>query len=1040
MEVKIDKLDKSFRNTRYKSNNEFTICDEEQFESNMNYTNGSIPFVENGKNGENEENVENTDSKLYKNIDFFTIKNTFKYIFNKFKKGIYVSIRNNELVSFLPFSKHNFTNEWGEYIKFDKEKYNSMTDFLILSSKLSGYNVNKKDINQNTSKWYANNFLLRNEYPLKESDTGVETLRDMMVQLCKYRKVSDIDFFINRRDFPILKKNLTEPYNCIYNNKNLPLLSHSYSNYCPILSMSITNDFADIPIPTFEDWKRVSSQEDGILFEECKNYVYNFNLDFSSKIEKAVFRGSNTGQGTTVDTNKRLYLVNLANSKDGKELIDAGITKWNTRPQKEFGKKYLTFTDTTQLKFGLVEPLTPEQQSNYKYIVNVDGHVSAYRLSLEMSMGSVILLVNSEYKLWFKNMLVDGFHYISVKEDMSDLIDKIKWCKRNEEKCKEIAKNALNFYKTYLSKKYILDYLESTINKLKENMGSYVCPFFNMREKIYTRELEIISKNKEDNDKENTKNLELIRCHSYLSSLDTFKTFLSENFDLSLIETESSTKNVISKKDNSEIFSTNIQNNIEVLVKRTCSKDSNDKIKNLYHSYFIGKFCINPIINELNNFSYTYSISVQEDKEDKEELYHIQEYIQGDSLYKWLENESLNLRDLVTIFIQICFILKKSQELIGFIHYDLYPWNVIVKKLNNKKDFYYSLESGVYKINTNFDIKIIDFERSTAIYEGVKYGVNNLFVDNYIQDVLSLLFSSLYIIINKNNTKNTEITDIFKIMNFITKTDYRKDEFNSIGEIKKFLNLNKKMNEMIYSDKKDMLNKNPLDFVNHIISNQIKNNCNLSYSKVSKNKINEENKENKHELEKSVLYTFMNTENKTNFFKVYFEKNKPIFDKYNNLDFSYSSSFGCLENEENEEKEEETEYKEDEYIFMNELLRLYLSGSSDLDNLTKYVYNADKTCIYDNVKFSKCFSIISKSKNNTDFNYLILTDEKLLNKYVEEIFLKNNDYNTNTFKEISKYYLEEIDKYENVKNVKNRLFLEKIVGIRKILTERVFFS
>ena len=35
----------------------------------------------------------------------------------------------------------------------------------------------------------------------------------------------------------------------------------------------------------------------------------------------------------------------------------------------------------------------------YKYIINIEGHTIAYRLSLELSMGSVILLVDCENKL-----------------------------------------------------------------------------------------------------------------------------------------------------------------------------------------------------------------------------------------------------------------------------------------------------------------------------------------------------------------------------------------------------------------------------------------------------------------------------------------------------------------------------------------------------------------------------------------------------------------------------------------------------------------
>ena len=44
-----------------------------------------------------------------------------------------------------------------------------------------------------------------------------------------------------------------------------------------------------------------------------------------------------------------------------------------------------------------------EEQSNHKYILNIDGHVKAFRLGNELRMGSVILLVDSPYTLWFQD-------------------------------------------------------------------------------------------------------------------------------------------------------------------------------------------------------------------------------------------------------------------------------------------------------------------------------------------------------------------------------------------------------------------------------------------------------------------------------------------------------------------------------------------------------------------------------------------------------------------------------------------------------------
>ena len=51
------------------------------------------------------------------------------------------------------------------------------------------------------NKWYSNNCLVRFEYPPSEGDSGVSQMKDMFSSLCNTRKIPDIEFFVNRRDF-----------------------------------------------------------------------------------------------------------------------------------------------------------------------------------------------------------------------------------------------------------------------------------------------------------------------------------------------------------------------------------------------------------------------------------------------------------------------------------------------------------------------------------------------------------------------------------------------------------------------------------------------------------------------------------------------------------------------------------------------------------------------------------------------------------------------------------------------------------------------
>ena len=96
-------------NVRYKNFNQthFTAGDEEQFVQFMNNENCSIQ-----KQNINLNKNLFSDLKLnfwhkYSDLEGDSIFNTFRYVFHKFKKGIFIKIENNKLKVFLPFSKSN---------------------------------------------------------------------------------------------------------------------------------------------------------------------------------------------------------------------------------------------------------------------------------------------------------------------------------------------------------------------------------------------------------------------------------------------------------------------------------------------------------------------------------------------------------------------------------------------------------------------------------------------------------------------------------------------------------------------------------------------------------------------------------------------------------------------------------------------------------------------------------------------------------------------------------------------------------------------
>ena len=111
----------------------------------------------------------------------------------------------------------------------------------------------------------------------------------------------------------------------------------------------------------------------------------------------------------------------------------------------------------------------------FKYILHVDGHVSAYRLLNELSFGSVILKVKSmhNYNLWFSKEMIklnenfsnaDKAHYIEISENLSNLEKIINWCNKNPNDCIKICNNSINLYNSLID--YIPKYFSNLLNHL----------------------------------------------------------------------------------------------------------------------------------------------------------------------------------------------------------------------------------------------------------------------------------------------------------------------------------------------------------------------------------------------------------------------------------------------------------------------------------------------------------------------------------------------------------------------------------------------
>lgn len=106
-----------------------------------------------------------------------------------------------------------------------------------------------------------------------------------------------------------------------------------------------------------------------------------------------------------------------------------------------------------------------DQMLRHKYIVAVSGNAFPSILGPALHSQSCVFLQEQRAPQWFYPFLEPWVHYVPVKFDLVDLIEKIQWARNNDDKCRRIALNGRDFARKWFTAEAQLDY---TYHKFKE--------------------------------------------------------------------------------------------------------------------------------------------------------------------------------------------------------------------------------------------------------------------------------------------------------------------------------------------------------------------------------------------------------------------------------------------------------------------------------------------------------------------------------------------------------------------------------------------
>jgi len=385
------------------------------------------------------------------------LHDTGRYIMDYHKKGTYVSIKDGKLQSFIFLNKEDFVAPYQDKIKVNPHAFKITP----------------------TSKYRLTNCLLRiinEKHEFKQIDFYIMEVLYFLRKLTESRNVPDCNFYFNHKDQVLIHKIDNKYYTPYPDVFGMVPLEDEWQN-CKLgrlFSMCHVKNYEDISFVAPDDIIRtfkLFSSQDGICSNPYKHDPKNESISWEDKKSVAFFRGTSTGCGNDIYTNQRIKLAYLDSKWKDSNILDAKIVRWAYRLKKTekdemFNRINVKKLTSMGLELGNKVPI--DELYKYKYVINVDGNVAAYRLGFLLSVNAVVFIVDGKYKLWFQDKLVENKHYIRIKSDLSDLKEKIYWCKNHDAECKQIALNALDFHNKYFSENNMYDYMIEMMNKMNE--------------------------------------------------------------------------------------------------------------------------------------------------------------------------------------------------------------------------------------------------------------------------------------------------------------------------------------------------------------------------------------------------------------------------------------------------------------------------------------------------------------------------------------------------------------------------------------------
>ncbi|OZC12709.1 hypothetical protein X798_00341 [Onchocerca flexuosa] len=269
-----------------------------------------------------------------------------------------------------------------------------------------------------------------------------QIIKNNLYRQC-FGEYTDFRTFVDAAFTSLMRKMYLPNTEFIFNLGDWPLVKVG-SDLVPMISWCGSRDTMDIVVPTYELMKSVIDSMESVTLDihSVRGEKY---YGWQQKKNKAVFRGRDSNE-------LRLKIAKL--SRLHSDFLDAGITQ------------YFFFNQSQHTP--TVETMPFPDFFKYKFVLNIDGTVAAYRFPFLLAGDSIVFKSFSDYYEHFYADLEEGLHYFHFND--STLIEQIKQARtQNHNKTLNATRQfvlqhlqPLNIYC------YYADFVQKYTNKLEK--------------------------------------------------------------------------------------------------------------------------------------------------------------------------------------------------------------------------------------------------------------------------------------------------------------------------------------------------------------------------------------------------------------------------------------------------------------------------------------------------------------------------------------------------------------------------------------------